>query len=247
MHRLILALALVSTAAGALPVPELRLEHPTFPDAMDAAHRGRVRLTLETNSLGCILTQKAPPEGRVTLTFEVAGGKLLRPTAKTRDPGARAFARCLPGMLKRVLMPTAPERWRFEATLVLGGDHFDMDIAGVDGPVEKLEGGGAMLRNILLAALEAPAPCTDALFAEQPPMGYVLGARATTGDDGVFVVSDVRQSTAVPPAVVQCLAERLATARFTPPAALKGSLRLVVLRPTTEPSDGPVLMIGPAD
>lgn len=247
MPRALLFALLLTTGARALPVPELRLVHPTFPDAMSAYDRGRGRLYLETNSLGCILAQKSTPQGQVTLSFDVRDGKVSHPKATTRDALARRFARCLPGMLKSVGMPTAPASWRFEATVALGGDYFDVDVSAIEGPVEKLPASARLLRNILVAALETKAPCTDALFAETPAMSYVLLADGSTAGDGAFSVSNVRESTSVPPNVVACLAERLEAARFTSPAALEGRLRLLVLRPSTDPGDGDAVILSAPD
>lgn len=247
----LLVLLLVSSPAVArarLPPSELMVVEPQESVELSWFDRGRMRMYLQQQVLACTISAHRQVEGDVRLSLDLVAGKAPRVTAGAagRDAGARSVARCLGRALRNVNFPQPAPRWQYTATLRLGGPTIEVELRDLDGPVEKLPAGALFLSNLALSALERPAACMKDYFSSEEAISMVLTARLVAGTAGDAVFREVKESTAVPEALVACVAARLAPVSIPVARPTVGTVRIALLRPTSDVPEGTkVLIQGP--
>lgn len=241
-----LALLLAVVPRGpalAMPRSEMMIVSPTESVELSPAERGRMRMYLQQNTLACSLGRRAP-HGDVRLALDLVNGRPKKVSATTKDAGARAAARCLSGVLKRVVFPSPAPRWQWTGVLRLGGPLIEVDLRDVDGPIEKLPGGELGVSNAIIAALEHPAPCMERYFSSEEAISMVLVAALDTYG-GKLIVHEVRESTVVPADLVACVADQVASVTLLVERPITARARIALLRPTTaKDDDAATLIIG---
>lgn len=244
----VLVVAVTAPAAAMPPPPDLMIVDARASAALSSWDRGRMRMYLQQNALACTLGSRgAAPRGEVRLVLDVTEKKPTRVKATARSARARPIATCLGRLLRHVQFPAPAPSWHWEGTLRFGGAHMEADVRESDGPIERLAGGRVGLENVVLAALEQPADCMDRYFSSPDEVSMVLVATLDTSDDGKLAAIEVKESTAVPEALVRCVRAQLDAIAIPVERPIRARLRIALLRPTTvKPGDDIPMIVGPS-
>jgi hypothetical protein len=233
------ALGLVLARPAAAEV-ELRMSDVRASAPLGSLARGRLRLWLATHVEICQIdaAKSRPIAGDLVVHLEVGARAAPRITVAAGGKMPRAVASCLARNLRKVAFAElAPAlTWDGRLTIDPAGPSIAVAVESLDSALDDF-----VIRSVMRAALEEPAPCMTAFFTAAPPISAVVVA--TFDATGVHVA----ESTADPGGAVACVAQQLAAVRLPADQLRRARLRISLLRPTTEIDPSvPTLTVGPA-